>query len=194
MYIFSVGESFVAWKYMVVALGEYLFVKFFLVVFMAISRMYCFYQIKKLCKKKKNLGKKKLKLLIRFNKVKYWPKLKLGIPGKAGRRNSVTKVKFDEKGFPIFKAYYTVKLRRKDFHKTRDQHFYIANKMIYQEILTKSRLRAKFSKQEIKKFSQGNTPSKYTWHHHQDGVTLQEVLTKYHERFRHRGGMSKIKE
>lgn len=33
-----------------------------------------------------------------------------------------------------------------------------------------------------------------TWHHHQDGVTLQEVLTKYHERFRHRGGMSKIKE
>ena len=33
-----------------------------------------------------------------------------------------------------------------------------------------------------------------TWHHHQDGVTFQEVLTKYHERFRHRGGMSKIKE
>lgn len=33
-----------------------------------------------------------------------------------------------------------------------------------------------------------------TWHHHQDGVTLQEVLTKLHERFRHRGGMSKIKK
>ena len=33
-----------------------------------------------------------------------------------------------------------------------------------------------------------------TWHHHQDGVTLQEVLTKLHDRFRHRGGMSKIKK
>lgn len=26
------------------------------------------------------------------------------------------------------------------------------------------------------------------------GMVIQEVLTKYHERFRHRGGMSKIKE
>ena len=33
-----------------------------------------------------------------------------------------------------------------------------------------------------------------TWHHHQDGITLQEVLTKLHERYRHRGGMSKIKK
>ena len=40
----------------------------------------------------------------------------------------------------------------------------------------------------------GPIPETSTWHHHQDGVTLQEVETIYHERFRHRGGMSAIKK
>ncbi|KZZ83917.1 T7SS effector LXG polymorphic toxin [Bacillus sp. SJS] len=33
-----------------------------------------------------------------------------------------------------------------------------------------------------------------TWHHHQDMTTMQEVNTKLHERFRHRGGMSLSKK
>lgn len=33
-----------------------------------------------------------------------------------------------------------------------------------------------------------------TWHHHEDGVTLQEVETILHDRFRHRGGISKLKK
>ena len=32
-----------------------------------------------------------------------------------------------------------------------------------------------------------------TWHHH-DGVTLQEVETILHDRFRHRGGISNLKK
>ncbi len=32
-----------------------------------------------------------------------------------------------------------------------------------------------------------------TWHHHQDGRTLQDVNTILHDRFRHRGGISKMK-
>ncbi|MDD6083627.1 MAG: HNH endonuclease [Oscillospiraceae bacterium] len=37
-------------------------------------------------------------------------------------------------------------------------------------------------------------PETSTWHHHEDGVILQEVETINHERFRHRGGMSTIKK
>ena len=40
----------------------------------------------------------------------------------------------------------------------------------------------------------GAIPETSTWHHHQDGQTLQEIITKLHERFRHRGGMSKLKK
>ena len=33
-----------------------------------------------------------------------------------------------------------------------------------------------------------------TWHHHEDGVTLQEVETILHDRFRHRGWNIKLKK
>lgn len=36
--------------------------------------------------------------------------------------------------------------------------------------------------------SEGNS-----WHHHQDNTTMQEINTKLHDRFRHRGGMSTTK-
>ncbi|MED0679986.1 HNH endonuclease [Aneurinibacillus thermoaerophilus] len=36
----------------------------------------------------------------------------------------------------------------------------------------------------------GPKSNKSTWHHHQDGQTMQEVDKELHDRFRHRGGMS----
>nr|WP_226375673.1 HNH endonuclease [Pantoea stewartii] len=42
----------------------------------------------------------------------------------------------------------------------------------------------------------GNGGANYdvnTWHHHENGVTMQEVPKDIHERFRHRGGVSAIK-
>ena len=33
-----------------------------------------------------------------------------------------------------------------------------------------------------------------TWHHNEDGITLQEVETILHDRFRHRGGILKLKK
>ncbi|WP_314725855.1 HNH endonuclease, partial [Serratia entomophila] len=33
-----------------------------------------------------------------------------------------------------------------------------------------------------------------TWHHHQNGVTMQEVPKEIHSSFTHRGGVSKIKK
>lgn len=61
----------------------------------------------------------------------------------ADKKHPKTKVRFDSKVFPEFKIYYTVKLRKKDFRKTREQHFYIANKMLYKNILSSSRVRVK---------------------------------------------------
>lgn len=40
----------------------------------------------------------------------------------------------------------------------------------------------------------GPIPDSSTWHHHQDGKTMQEVDTLHHDRFKHRGGMSITKK
>ena len=33
-----------------------------------------------------------------------------------------------------------------------------------------------------------------TWHHHEDGMTMQEFNSDIHDRFTHRGGVSKVKK
>lgn len=189
---FSIEVNNISWKYIGLTIFEYLSVKIFLIIFMLITRMICFYMKRDLCrnKKKKKANKQKLKFIRTFSKVKYWPRLKLGLPGMANKTHPKTKVRFDSKGFPKFKAYYTVKLQKRDYRKTREQHFYIANKVIYKNILSSSRLRAKFSKNEIKEFSQGETPNKYTWHHHQDAGVLELVEYDVHSKTSHIGGYS----
>lgn len=189
---FSLDIHTISWMHLGVAFAEYIFVKIFLILFMLIARIYSFYAVKALCRKrkKKKVNSFKLKFIQKINKVKYWPTLKFGLPGMADKIHPKSKVRFDSKGFPKFKTYYTVKLRRKDFRKTREQHFYIANKTIYKNIVSSSRLRAKFTRKEIKKFSQCETPSKYTWHHHQDVGILQLVDYDVHSKTSHIGGYS----
>lgn len=189
---FSIEMYSILWKYIILTLLEYLSVKIFLIIFMIITRNLCFCMKRDLCrnKKKKKADKLKLKFIRTFSKVKYWPRLKLGVPGMANKTHQKTKVRFDSKGFPKFKAYYTVKLQKRDYRKTREQHFYIANKKIYKNILSSYRLKAKFSKKEIKEFSLGQTPSKYTWHHHQDAGILELVEYDVHSKTSHIGGYS----
>ena len=189
---FSLNIYTISWIHIGLTFVEFMFVKIFLVMFMLIARIYSFYEVKALCRKrrKKKVHSLKLKFIQKINKTKYWPKLKFGLPGMADKTHPKTKVKFDSKGFPKFKTYYTVKLRRKDFHKTREQHFYIANKMLYKKIVYSSRLRAKFTQKEIKEFSQGLTPGKYTWHHHQDAGILQLVDYDVHSKTSHIAGYS----
>jgi len=187
---FSINVSDISCQNIALTVLEYLTVKVFLIIFMTIARIYSFYAIKAVARKRKKIGKKRLKLISKFNKARYWPKLKLGIPGQAGKTHVVTRVKFDEKGFPKFKSYYTVKLRRRNYRKTRAQHFYIANKMLYKNVCSSSRVRAKFTKSQIKAMSQGETPNGYTWHHHQDAGVLQLVDEDIHSKTKHDGGYS----
>ena len=187
---YSIEVNNILWRNIGITLIEYVCVKIFLVIFMLIARTICFYVKKDLCQNKKKAKSRKLKFILAFTKVKYWPRLKLGLPGMAGKTHAKTKVKFDSKGFPKFKSYYTVKLRRRYFRQTRERHFYIANKILYKNILSNFRLRAKFSSKEIKEFSQGKTPSKYTWHHHQDAGVLELVEYDVHSKTSHIGGYS----
>ena len=189
---FSIEVKTLSCKCILITIVEYFGIKIFLVIFMIVARIYCFNVIKKLWarKKKTKISNKKLKIIRKFSKAKYWPKLKLGLASMADKRHPVTNVRFDSKGFPKFKAYYKVKLRRKDFKKDREQHSYIANKMLYKNILSNSRLKAKFPEQEITILSKGKTPSKYIWHHHQDAGVLELVEKEKHSKTSHIGGYS----
>ncbi len=80
-------------------------------------------------------------------------------------------VKFNAAGFPDFSPYAikSVKIRMKGNYTT---DFTEANKA------------AGFTK----------TPDNYTWHHHQDRMTMQLVPKDLHELIRHDGGISEIKK
>jgi len=181
-------------RHVVITVGEYLFFKIFLIVFMLIARIYCFYAIKNLWKnkKKKKLSRKKVRIIHKISKAKYWPKLKLGLPSKAGTRHPITNVKYDSRGFPEFKSYCTVRLPQRDYRKSREQHFETANRILYNKIISDSRTRKRFSfsQKELKELSQGETPKKYTWHHHQDRGVLEFVDYDIHSKTSHIGGYS----
>ena len=183
-------EKIIIWNCILYVIIEFIVIKFFLIVFWIIVRRCCFSFIKNISNCSKKINKKRIKKINKLYKVKYFPRLKLGIPGKANKINRLTRIKFDSKGFPKFESYYTVKLRRKDLKKSREAHFYIANKKLYNEIKSSARLRNKFTKQDIKKFSEGETPSKYTWHHHQNSGVLELVDYEIHSKTPHVGGYS----
>ena len=185
---FSIQTNNNSLVYLNIVLMEYLAVKIFLIAFLLIVRYCSFYLIKSACRKKKKVKRVKLRFVRTFSKVKYWPKLKLGIPGMAGRVHSKTKVRFDEKGFPKFKAIYKVKLKKQYWQETRERHFYMANAILRRELEDNLRIKKMFTKEQIKQMAQGITPQGYTWHHHQDEGILLLVDEKVHAKTHHIGG------
>ena len=126
----------------------------------------------------------------RLQQIEYGPKLKHGIPAMAGKTHKETKVKFDRLGFPKFRSYYTIHLRIKDYKKSRDSHFNYANKKLYEKALRLKKVRKLFTKNDLEELKKGNTPDKYTWHHHQNRGKMQLVSRKIHENVYHIGGYS----
>jgi len=185
---FSIQVNNNSLLYLNIVLMEYLFVKIFLVAFMAITRYCSFYIIKRACRKRKKAQIRKLKFVKLFFRAKYWPKLKLGLPGMAGKVHSKTKIRFDEKGFPKFKSFFKVKLKKDLWINTRERHFDMANKALRNELATNSRLKARFTKVQIKQIEKCITPNGYTWHHHQDAGVLQLVDEDLHSKTHHIGG------
>jgi hypothetical protein len=83
----------------------------------------------------------------------------------AGKNHPVTGIPFDAQGYPDFSsvATKTVKIEQTG---TRGGDFRAANRL------------AGFER----------TPRGYTWHHHQDGVTMQLVPRDIHQQTGHTGG------
>ncbi len=106
----------------------------------------------------------------------------------AGDRHPVSGVPYDLDGFPIFDTFAEVKLKEADFKKTRPTHDRICNKLLYEQILKDPKLAAKFTKEEIELFKNGEKPKTYTWHHHQDTGRMQLVDAYLHEKTGHTGG------
>ena len=180
-------------------LAEYILAKFLLVLIVYLAKRFAFYVLVVVSHKQKN--KLLYKLLIKrkhflrmqshiWNKVQYGIRIKKGLPSMVNKRNARTGIYFDKDGFPKFKAIAEIQLERKYWKKDRDAHFYRASKLLYQKIQKSSRLAKKFSRRDIAEFKNGECPSKYTWHHHQDKGVLQLVDSDIHSKVRHNGGFS----
>lgn len=179
------------WKYLILTLLEYFSIKIFLIIFFFIAKRISFYIIRRYYSKKNKKDKesKIQKLAKKMYGVKYWPKQKLGNPKMANKVYTKTNVRFDKKGFPKFKSYYTVELKRKNFRKSREQHFYMANRILYKN--SKGYwLKKNFRNSEIELLSKGETPNSFTWHHHQDSGVMQLVKSDIHAKTPHIGGYS----
>ena len=180
-------------------LAEYLLAKALLVLIVYLAKRFAFYIMVVITHKQKHkllyklVIKKKRFLKMQshiWNKVQYGIRVKKGMPSMVNKRNSRTGVYFDKDGFPKFKAIAEVKLERKYWKKDREAHFYRASKILYQKIQKSSRLANKFSRRAISTFKQGECPSKYTWHHHQDKGIMQLVDSDIHSKVRHNGGFA----
>jgi len=136
-------------------------------------------------------NKKKLcKNLKQLSEIVYGPRLKHGLPAMANKKHKKTKVKYDKNGFPKFHSYYTFHLMPWNYRKSRQQHFNIANKALYKKTLKSKKIRKLFTRNDLFELKSGNTPNKYTWHHHQNPGKMQLVLQKTHAAVNHVGGYS----
>ena len=182
-----------------VYLAEYLSLHILLVLIVYLARRFAFFILVVISHKEKyhilfKLLKRRKRFLILqkriWNNINYGIRIKKGIPYMVNKRNIKENVLFDSDGFPKFKAIVEIQLPRRYWRKSRTVHFYQANKELYQRIQRSSRLAKKFTKKDLKEIKDGNTPSKYTWHHHQNSGLLQLVDYEIHSAVRHDGGYS----
>lgn len=177
----------------------YFIMKIILVLVISCIRYFSFYALVSITKNGlmaricyKLFGKVKFSRFVStmWNKVNYGLEIKKGIPGMVNKKHKVTGVKFDKNGFPEFKSIVEIKLPRALYRKSRETHFRYANKKLYEKIKRDKRFARKFTKSEIEAFKRGETPSKFTWHHHEDRGRLQLVYNEIHAKVNHRGGYS----
>jgi hypothetical protein len=91
----------------------------------------------------------------------------------AGKKHPVTGVPFDADGYPDFRAAGVV---------THEVKIKMSGKYEKDELLANAE--AGLSKK----------PAGFTWHHHQDGTTMQLVPTDIHKKTGHTGGMAEAKQ
>ncbi|OYD07747.1 HNH endonuclease [Paludifilum halophilum] len=95
-----------------------------------------------------------------------------------------------EKGFPNFEQWKSAELDLPEqlWLSSDAKQFTYLNKKLY--ILTQKNpdLGSKFTDDELKLLKRGKTPSRFTWHHHQDKGRMQLVDRYIHSKAGHTGG------
>lgn len=176
------------WLTLFTVIGEYLINKLLVYINIILIKKFAFrilvwtvhkHEESKFCSKLKKLYE-----------IDYGRKLKHGLPMMANQVHEKTGIRFDRNGFPKFKQYASVKLNVRDYKETREHHFYVANKILYEMALKKRRIRKLFTKSDMHKLRKGQTPPSYTWHHHQRRGKMQLVSREIHSLVNHIGGYS----
>ena len=109
----------------------------------------------------------------------------------AGKLHPKTGVPFDTKGFPIFESAGNIELPSHKLGKSVSDHaqFKESSKRLWELIKNDDVKRSAFTVDQLKAIERGDSKiSGYTWHHHQDGKTMQLVDEVDHALTGHSGG------
>lgn len=107
-----------------------------------------------------------------------------------GGQHPKTEVPFDEKGFPVFRSYFDVKLPEEMYLKRDAKQFEYANLQLNNAIQKDSSLGKQFTSEQLQQIDEGITPKGYTWHHNETEGLLQLVTKEIHKQTGHTGGRS----
>lgn len=105
--------------------AEYITVKFMILLIIVVLKLRCFTILTILThpsNRRYSVYKKRYSGRMHFISMvyrsKYHPRLKLGMPAMVGKYSNHTGIKFDKKGFPVFKSICTITLPRKYRYQT----------------------------------------------------------------------------
>lgn len=90
--------------------------------------------------------------------------------------------------FPVFPAEYEAKLDESQYLDSDSKQFRACNEQLREAIKQDPELRAKFTEEQIAEIEAGETPTGYTWHHHEEPGRMQLVDSEIHAKTGHLGG------
>jgi hypothetical protein len=109
----------------------------------------------------------------------------------AGKLHPVTKVPFDNDGYPVFESNCDVNLPHEmvGSHITDGEQMRHATRELREKLRNNPKRRKKYTAEQLRDIEMGSaTISGYMWHHHQDRVRLQLVDRELHSKTGHSGG------
>ncbi|MGZ3457060.1 MAG: HNH endonuclease [Archangium sp.] len=109
----------------------------------------------------------------------------------AGQKHPVTGVPFNDNGYPVFEPIVeiTIPEELRGPEVSDDRQFADASRQLREKLERRPTLKSTFTPEQLEAIKNGwpRIPG-LTWHHHEDGMTLQLVDRDTHVRTGHSGG------